>query len=65
MTRKCSVHGCRKPIEIKIHRLCRGHYMRYRSKGEPGSAFIPRKTRLKIYDPAEEKMEAVTQGQSE
>jgi hypothetical protein len=58
MTNKCAVYGCKKPIEIKLHKLCRGHYMRYRSKGEPGSAYIPRKTRLKVYQPDENKMEA-------
>lgn len=61
MTNKCTVRGCRNQIEIKLHKLCRGHYMRYRNKGDPGGPFIPRKTRLKVYEPLveEKKMEAI------
>lgn len=62
MSNKCTVRGCRSQIEIKLHKLCRGHYMRYRSKGDPGGPFIPRKTRLKVYEPNgdEIKMEEAT-----
>jgi len=60
MTKKCSVRGCKSEIVVKIHKLCRPHYMRYHSKGHPGGPFIPRKTRLKVYEPEieETKMEA-------
>jgi len=57
MINKCAVRGCKNKIEVKLHKLCRGHYMRYRSKGDPGAAYIPRKNRLKVYEPeVEEKL---------
>ena len=49
MQEKCTVVGCDRKIEIKKHKLCRTHYMRYKIKGSVGEGKIQKRIVLKPY----------------
>lgn len=49
MQEKCSVKGCDRKSEVKKHKLCRTHYMRYKLKGDVGEGKIKKRIPLIPY----------------
>lgn len=38
----CSVEGCGKPVHVKLHGLCNGHYQRWQRHGDPLGGRTPK-----------------------
>jgi len=45
----CIVQGCRRAVVVKIHRLCRAHYLRYWKYGSVGDSAVKVRQKLKPY----------------
>ena len=52
---ECIVPYCNREVEVKSHRLCHAHYLRYVRHGTVGNTPIrPKRPNRKLYDPAED-----------
>ncbi len=54
-TKKCCVIGCKRKIDILIHKLCYAHYNRLLKTGKVGSGQLKKWTRHPVYTPSEAK----------
>lgn len=51
---KCKIEGCLRPIALKKHGLCRGHYMRW-YQGRPMEGPIQSRQPVEPYNPKKSK----------
>ena len=47
--KKCCITGCKRPIAIGKHALCRAHLQRYYRDGDPGNEPVRERREYKPY----------------
>ena len=51
MSEKCIIEGCCRLAIIKVHKLCRSHYVRWCRKGDVGSGTFRKRVIRAPYKP--------------